>query len=754
MSHLRRICLLACLLAALVLFILPRAARADETADLFNQVYGPKLKAAQATPQRDDDLALARDLLTAAAREKPGSPMIPVLCQNAYDLTKSMPEGYDTAVDAMSMLADAAPDKRIDAWNEAVAIRTKQYAIARGPDKASAGEAVLLALQHLADAEAAAGDAKSAVRDLRRASTLARAIQSPYADAIASKLDAATRQVSIQSRLAILEPKINAGDPAALQQAVMLHLVDLDDPAAALALADKLSDDALRQHIQSANKPISELDSETLLNEALWYRDLAAKADDVSRRFMLSRSLTYLNRYIDQPAVDKDKARLFVSQVSVDLDKVGGYAPPAMGRLADIKPNEWIDLLPDIDFDRGPIKGKWSKAPDGVACEAMLASRIELPLEISGSYQLHVEFSMGAALEAVFIAIPVNDRIAMIVLGGGSNKIAFIRSIDGKNNRESPVFCPFSLSSGRKYSVDITVLRLPNAMVHISTRVDGETIIDWQGASSRLSMDPFWQMGDPHAPGLGANTSMVYNVARVRMIEGHTRRIQKSDGAGGGGGTRYTRTPSDAGMLIGLRYGMHGYFGIPVIGVIEPIFMTPAGQTIGLKVGKGKTDHEIVAKPGYFISDINLRGGERLDGFQLVFMRMTARGPDPKDTYQSDWQGGTGGSPKSISGNGQPVVGIHGKAGEDIDSLGVVFVPVSGIKDWGERNEALVVNGEPIAETEEPQNDAASAVSVKPAKETQKSVETTKPGEPVNAGVDKPRESKSNRPTFFGVPID
>jgi hypothetical protein len=62
-----------------------------------------------------------------------------------------------------------------------------------------------------------------------------------------------------------------------------------------------------------------------------------------------------------------------------------------------------------------------------------------------------------------------------------------------------------------------------------------------------------------------------------------------------------------------------------------------------------------------------------LDGFRVVFTRIKNGQLNPDDSYESCWLGGRGGGPEvTLSGNGNPIIGIHGRHGADIDAIGLV----------------------------------------------------------------------------------
>jgi hypothetical protein len=83
----------------------------------------------------------------------------------------------------------------------------------------------------------------------------------------------------------------------------------------------------------------------------------------------------------------------------------------------------------------------------------------------------------------------------------------------------------------------------------------------------------------------------------------------------------------------------------------------------------------VLAKPGYAVGGITLRTGLNIDGMSVTFMRISGRALDPNQSYVSEWLGGrTGGTQKSVSGDGAPVVGVFGNQDANhIYSLGLVL---------------------------------------------------------------------------------
>jgi hypothetical protein len=81
----------------------------------------------------------------------------------------------------------------------------------------------------------------------------------------------------------------------------------------------------------------------------------------------------------------------------------------------------------------------------------------------------------------------------------------------------------------------------------------------------------------------------------------------------------------------------------------------------------------IQAKKGYAVAGIVEKCGALVDGFKVIFMRVGRTSLDPGHSYESDWIGGPGGdAEQKLGGDGRPVIGICGRCGDDLNSLGLI----------------------------------------------------------------------------------
>ena len=138
-------------------------------------------------------------------------------------------------------------------------------------------------------------------------------------------------------------------------------------------------------------------------------------------------------------------------------------------------------------------------------------------------------------------------------------------------------------------------------------------------------------------------------------------------------GTPFRDLAPPGGTLVGFDYTL-GTFGKGAdISSLRPVYLLPGGvkKTGDLHGSSTVTATRLEARPGYAIGSIEARGGVVIDGFQLTFLRMKGPALDPADHYQSPWLGATSGSPKRLDGGGQPLVGLYGQAGKDLNAIGL-----------------------------------------------------------------------------------
>jgi hypothetical protein len=136
------------------------------------------------------------------------------------------------------------------------------------------------------------------------------------------------------------------------------------------------------------------------------------------------------------------------------------------------------------------------------------------------------------------------------------------------------------------------------------------------------------------------------------------------------------RAPKD-GVLIGLQVGLGRFVQNDIVIAVRPIYRVGGREVRGKLHGTNLTRPlTIRAKPGYAVAGITAKGGLRVDGFRITFVRVRNDGTlDPTDSYPSAWIGGTGGGPETeLGGDGTPVIGVVGKSNKmDCTGLGLIL---------------------------------------------------------------------------------
>jgi hypothetical protein len=161
----------------------------------------------------------------------------------------------------------------------------------------------------------------------------------------------------------------------------------------------------------------------------------------------------------------------------------------------------------------------------------------------------------------------------------------------------------------------------------------------------------------------------------------------------------YSELPEEGSLLIGFDLGVGKFFDIDVIYALRPLYLTPFGESSGddhglfhnrtlpnKKVLKTKVLRtvRVQARPGYAVAGITVRSGLLINGLSLTYMKINGKSLDPGRTYTSEWTGDrTGGSERTIEGDGSPVLGILGSQDDDhVMSLGLYFMnmPAPAVK--------------------------------------------------------------------------
>ena len=84
----------------------------------------------------------------------------------------------------------------------------------------------------------------------------------------------------------------------------------------------------------------------------------------------------------------------------------------------------------------------------------------------------------------------------------------------------------------------------------------------------------------------------------------------------------------------------------------------------------------VLARQGFAVGALKVKAGSGIDGLSVHFMEIGGEGLNTGNSYDSDWFGSPSAAKMGVkvSGNGYPVIGIHGHAsGTEISGLALVM---------------------------------------------------------------------------------
>lgn len=158
----------------------------------------------------------------------------------------------------------------------------------------------------------------------------------------------------------------------------------------------------------------------------------------------------------------------------------------------------------------------------------------------------------------------------------------------------------------------------------------------------------------------GSDKTKVWMLIRKALAD---QRVKRWPIVGGAFAQKtFEEAPQGGALLIGFRYTTIGNGRYP--GVIQPIYLTAAGEVHGKIYGvaePGAVPQIVKAKPGYAVGAIYVRGGGGFDAFKPIFMRVKNKGLDTEDRYEGPHIGGQGGGEGTVGGDGNFIIGLHGK---------------------------------------------------------------------------------------------
>lgn len=183
--------------------------------------------------------------------------------------------------------------------------------------------------------------------------------------------------------------------------------------------------------------------------------------------------------------------------------------------------SETVELLSKINLNKHSLRGKWELTEKGLlASVPQRGCLLEIPMELSASYELKVEFTRKKGNNAVGIVLPLQTTQCLLELSGWdgyAHGISRLNKLPIKDANNSTRVQPGKLTNDKRYTLRITVKK-ENSKVSLSAILDQKEIISWTGKSTQLEPNLLFGTNNNKRIALAAVDQTVFH--KVTLISG------------------------------------------------------------------------------------------------------------------------------------------------------------------------------------------------------------------------------------------
>ncbi len=491
-----------------------------DTALDFEAIFGSKVRSVQGTVDPADDLALAAELLQAAAIDALPPESVKVLCEQAYQLASKVAnrkaESWHQAVAALELLASRCPAEIEEVEERLQTIWPRQIASAPADQRASLASSVVDRLLARGD-RLAESQFEKAITSYRMA--LSMAIQSKLSNEaqIRARIEASQYRQRVRLQVQQWSEKLLSQplDQALRHRIIEILVMELDSPADANRYLTKEADAQLIRFVTLAISDGRGASPEESFKLAEWYLSFESKASTAAKPAILIRARSYFRRYLAiqrEPNLFTSKATLEIKAIDVRLQELGidtDSTPGNIARTSKVSNNaapatvrsQPVDLIALADIKKHAIAGKWERRGNELIVKADKGhERLYLPYALTENYELTVEFEQTGG-DAVAVMFPVGSGSLTLSMGGWKTGKHGLEHINGKALFSDRT----GLALNKNHTVVITCRVLSSDKVELAIKLDGNALFLWIGSPSQCAIKKEWAL--PSKGGFGVGSS-------------------------------------------------------------------------------------------------------------------------------------------------------------------------------------------------------------------------------------------------------
>lgn len=189
---------------------------------------------------------------------------------------------------------------------------------------------------------------------------------------------------------------------------------------------------------------------------------------------------------------------------------------------------QWVDLLPYADLEWGRAGGDWSRQADGIVAglwmEEKAPSRLALPVEIDGDYDVEVELTRTQRDRVAGVILPVGPKRVVLRcdMKNRFGPVSGLEPVDGKSAMQGSAAregTAFTTGQRAKLTIEVRLLR-DEVSIHAS--IDGKPFLQWTGPQASLSPPTrYWALPGKNPLGLtNSLCAVTFHSIRLRLISG------------------------------------------------------------------------------------------------------------------------------------------------------------------------------------------------------------------------------------------